>query len=126
MSYSSEPHYAAGSRYSASGNGPSFKTLRILCIIISVIAIIAAAGFAFACVALFRSPMLTFYGSLGILIVGQVALIGIITVTFLLAVAETIKVLLAIEDNTRNSNDILRRKSWERQEATAPVNPTNP
>jgi len=119
MSSSVESGYRHESRYPISEESP-FKALRIFSVVITIIAILNAFGFGLACVSVFRSPALTFYGSMGILIVGLVALIGAIVTIFLLAIAESIKVFLAIEKNTRNSMELLRKRPVERQEAVAP------
>jgi hypothetical protein len=101
---------------SVSHGEPPFKTLRTLSLIITIFAILAAIGTLLSCISVFRSSMLIMYGSLGIIAVGITALCGGIVVVFLLALAESIKVFLAIEQNTRTTNDWLRKRSMERQE----------
>ncbi len=120
MSSGYESGFKHESRYPISDESP-FKALRIFSVVITVIAILTAFGFGFACVSVFRSQALILYGSMGILIVGLVALIGAIATIFLLAIAESIKVFLAIESNTRNSMELLRKRSAERHEITTPV-----
>jgi hypothetical protein len=110
---------------SLSHGEPPFKTLRILSVIITIFAILAAIGTILSCISVFRSSMLIMYGSLGIIAVGITALAGGIVVIFLLSIAETIKVFLAIEQNTRTTNDWLRKRSMERQEAHTQPQPAS-
>ncbi len=123
MSTDNENEIRNEQRYSVSvsnWNNP-FKALRILSVVITVVAIFTAIVFGFACFSLLASNTLTFYCSAGIVIVILTGLIGAISVVFLLALAESIKLFLAIESNTRTSAEFLRRKSFERQETTAPM-----
>lgn len=117
MSTGYESGFRSESRYPVSDEAP-FKALRIFSVIITVIAILTAFGFGFACVSVFRSPALTFYGSMGFLIVALVALVGAIMTIFLLAIAESIKVFLAIESHTRYSMEFLRKRPADRHDIT--------
>ena len=123
MSTDHENEFRNEQRYAVSVSNWSnpFKALRILTVVITIFAIFTAIAFGFACFSLLTSNMLNFYGSAGIVVVILTGLIGAITVVFLLALAESIKLLLAIESNTRTSAEFLRRKSFERQETTAPM-----
>jgi len=98
-----------------------FKALRVFSIIITIIAVITAVAFIFGTISLLTSQLLTFYGSLGVLWVLFMALTGAITVVFLLAMAEGIKVFLAIEENTRWTSEWVRKSIHHRSESTAPV-----
>ncbi|MEP0828353.1 MAG: hypothetical protein HRF51_07495 [bacterium] len=98
-----------------------FKALRTMSIIITIVAVITGVAFAFGTVSLLTSQLLTFYGSLGVLWVLFMALTGAITVLFLLAFAEAIKVFLAIEENTRWTSEWVRKSISHRSETTTPV-----
>ena len=109
-------------RIAVRGNWDSrFRALRILSVTITIIAIITAVAFAFGTVSLLTSQLLTFYGSLGVLWVLFMALTGAITVVFLLAMAESIKVFLAIEENTRWTSEWVRKSISHRSDVTTPV-----
>jgi cytochrome b subunit of formate dehydrogenase len=98
-----------------------FKALRTMSIIITIVAVITGVAFAFGTVSLLTSQLLTFYGSLGVLWVLFMALTGAITVLFLLAFAEAIKVFLAIEENTRWTSEWVRKSISHRSETTTPI-----
>lgn len=98
-----------------------FKALRIFSIIITIVAVITGVAFAFGTISLLTSQLLTFYGSLGVLWVLFMALTGAITVLFMLAFAEAIKVFLAIEENTRWTSEWVRKSISHRSETTTSV-----